>query len=473
MEPGKRLRSKSQVAELGASLTAVVGPNDCFYDPERCASYETDWTRRWHGAAALVVRPHSTSEVSEIARLCAQHGFPIVPQGGNTGLVGGGVPRGGEVLLSTSNLNLEISADFQARQLRAGAGVTLAQAQAVAAAQGCTLGIDLASRDTATLGGMAATNAGGIHVIRYGPMRARLVGMEAVLADGSVIDRLAGLVKDNVGYDLAGLLTGSEGTLGVITKVVVRLDTVPPEKVAVMLALNPLPGPGGAVASALRVLTDLRQSVDGVEAAELLLPVGLALVYAHSGLPPLPGSDPGSYLLVEVAGTQSPLDRLAAAIQDHPLVQTASVAADNLDRQRLWAYRDRQTEAIATLGVVQKFDVSVPVGRLAGFWAELTAQVEQVTPRARLIGFGHLSEGNLHVNIAPPDNIDPALDRAVVELVLAHGGSISAEHGLGVAKSEFLLAARGEVDVAAMRAIKQALDPRGMMNPGVIFPIPA
>ncbi|MHB1894065.1 MAG: FAD-binding oxidoreductase [Candidatus Dormibacteria bacterium] len=450
----------------------MVGPTNCLSDPDLCAPYEVDWTRRWQGRSALVVRPRTTGEVVDIVRLCGQHGFPIVAQGGNTGLVGGGVPRSGEVVLSLANLNLEVTVDATSRRLEAGAGVSLARAQEAAVGAGLDVGIDLASRDTATLGGMAATNAGGVHVLRYGTVRTRLAGLQVVLANGTVVDRMRGLVKDNVGYDLISLFAGSEGTLGIITRVALHLVPLLPHRATVLLALRSLPGAGGAVAAAVSVLADLLNSVDGIEAAELLLPAGMALVCSHIGLPPPEGASAQAFLLVEAAGWREPMESLAAAVGENPLVMASSVATDRVDRLRLWAYRERQTEAIATLGIVRKFDVSLAVGHLAAFWGELLEVTERVRPHSRTICFGHLGDGNLHVSIAGIPIDDTEVDRVVLDLVIAHNGSISAEHGLGVAKRDYLLAARGEADVTAMLAIKTALDPAGLFNPGVIFPLP-
>ncbi len=456
---------------LARELAAIVSPAHCLVDPALTAPYEVDWTRRFAGRARLVVRPGSAAEVGRVLVACGAAGVAVVAQGGNTGLVGGGVPRGGEVVLSLRRLAGVERVDPEALLLEAGAGTTLADAQAAAAAVGCELGIDLAARDSATLGGMVATNAGGIHVIRHGPMRARLAGIEAVLADGSSFARLGGLVKDNVGYDLVGLLAGSEGTLGVVTKVLLRLVPVPKVRVAALVALSARPGPGGGTAALLSLVDAVRREVEGLEAAEAMYRDGLELVCAATGLAPpvgFPAAD--AWLLLEVGGPSDPTDTLAELLGAHPDVLDTAVATDAGTRAALWAYRERHTEAIATLGVAHKLDVCLPRAELATFEANVREVVRRAYPEARLVLFGHAGDGNLHVNVVGPPADDPGPDDLVLETVRRFGGSVSAEHGIGVQKRAWLDRSRDPADVAAMWALKRALDPRGILNPGAVFP---
>ena len=447
---------------LADALTEVVGPAHVLVDADVRAPYETDWTRRFSGAARLVVRPADADEVATVVAACTGAGAPVVPQGGNTGLVGGGVPRGGEVVLSLARLRALGPVDAVAGEVTVGAGATLGALQAHAGAVGLAFGVDLAARDSATVGGMVATNAGGIHVLRHGPMRRQVVGLEAVLADGSVLRRLPGLAKDSTGYDLPGLLVGSEGTLGVVTAVRLRLVPAYAERVVALLGV-------ADTAAAVGLLPRLR-ALPSLDAVEVMYPEGLALVRAHAGLPaPLPARH-GAYLLVECAGDADPTDELAGALEGAPEVAEAAVGRTSGERAALWAYRERHTEAVNAAGVPHKLDVALPLGELVAFEAALRRRVAEVDASARLVLFGHLDDGNLHVNVLGPGPDDDAVDDAVLRLVAHHGGSISAEHGVGVAKARWLPLTRDAADRAAMAAVKRALDPAGLLNPGVIVP---
>jgi FAD/FMN-containing dehydrogenase len=444
------------------ALTAVVGPTHVLTEPGMMAGFEVDWTRRWRGRARAVVRPGATAEVASCLRCCADAGAAVVPQGGNTGLVGGSVPRGGEVVMSLTRLDGLGDVDRAAAQVSAGAGVTLAQLQAHVAAAGLGFGVDLAARDSATVGGMVATNAGGLHVLRHGAMRAQVLGVEAVLADGSVVRRMDGLVKDNSGYDLAGLLCGSEGTLAVVTEVRLRLVPVWPHRVTALV------GTGGLDA-ALDLLVRLR-SVPGLEAVEVMFADGVELVRAETGLGPSPVGPAPCQLVIECAGLEDPTDALGTVLSG-PGVTGTAVASDPGGRTRLWAWRERHTEAVNSLGVPHKLDVALPLGRLAAFEAAVRPAVAAVAPGAAIVIWGHLGDGNLHVNVVGPPADDEAVDDAVLRLAAAHGGSISAEHGIGVAKRRWLGLTRAPADVSAMRAIKDALDPGRMLNPGVLWAV--
>lgn len=436
---------------LLASLAAIVGADHLLTDAGLTASFETDWTGRWRGAALAVARPADRDEVAAVLRACADAGVAVVPQGGNTGLVGGAVPPDGAVVLVTTRLRAIGEFDALSGQVTVGAGATLAAVAAAVRPGGWEVGIDLAARDSATIGGMVATNAGGAQVVRHGPMRARVAGIEAVLADGTVISRLAGLAKDNTGYDLAGLLTGSEGTLAVITAV--RLQLVPrPERRTTALAALP------STSAALDVVAAARRALPELLAAELFHEPGLQLVLEHASLAhPFGGAAAGAYLLLESAGAADPL---ASLLDD------ALLATDDAGRSRLWAYRERHTESINAAGVPHKLDVSLPLARLAAFEEACLA----LAPAAIL--YGHLGDGNLHVNLLGLDPDDESLDEAILRLVIEHGGAISAEHGIGRAKAGLLPLDRGAGDLAAMRSIKRALDPAGILNPGVLFPSP-
>jgi FAD/FMN-containing dehydrogenase len=450
---------------LVATLARVVGAANVLTDPATTAPYETDWTRRWHGRARLVVRPRDTAEVAAVLRACHAARAPVVPQGGNTGLVGGGVPRGGEVLLSLRRLDDVEPVDPVASQVTAGAGAALAAVRRHARDAGLDVGVDLAARDSATVGGMVATNAGGVRVLRHGPMRRQVVGLEAVLADGRVLRRLPGLVKDNTGYDLPGLLAGSEGTLAVVTRVRLALVPLQPARVVALLAV-------GGAGDALRVLARLRARLETVDAAEIVWADGVALVCAAAGVaPPFVQTHP-AYLLVECAATADPTDALAAALAGAGEVRDAAVAADRPGREALWAYRERHTEAVNAAGVPHKLDVAVPLPALADFERAVRDRVAAVAPGARVFLWGHLGDGNLHVNVLGTPPNDGTVDEAVLRLAAEMGGSISAEHGVGTAKVRWLPLTRDATDIAAMTAVKRALDPGNLLNPGVLLPGP-
>lgn len=447
---------------LADELAVVVGPQHVLVDRDLTRSYETDWTGRWTGQARLVVRPATTAEVAAVVQACARARVAIVAQGGNTGLVGGSVPADGEVVLSLTRLHDLEPVDTVAAQVTAGAGVTLARLQEHARAADLEFAVDLTARDTATVGGMVATNAGGVHVLRFGSMRAQVVGVEAVLANGDVISRLSGLVKDNSGYDLAGLLCGSEGTLAIVTRARVKLVPHLPFRVAALLAMP-------STESALDLVARLRGNLPSLEAAEITFGSGIDLVIEHTGLPrPFPVTPPVC-LLVECAAHRDPTIELADGLAECTDIIDTAVAGDAGGRSHLWAWREHHGEVVQRLGVPHKLDVTLPLERLARFDAELRSAIASSFPTATLVVWGHLGDGNLHVNVVGPPPEDETVDDLVLRLVADHGGSISAEHGIGRAKRRWLSLTRSPADLAAMAAVKAALDPDHILNPGVLF----
>jgi FAD/FMN-containing dehydrogenase len=459
--------------ELLAALRAAVGTSHVLTDPQVVASYETDWTRRFHGVASAVVRPSSADQVAAALHACGDVGAAVVTQGGNTGLVGGGVPRAAaprdehgsprpQVVLSTSRLHELDPVDEVAGEVTVGAGVTLGVLREHAKRAGWDFGVDMGSRDSATVGGMVATNAGGVNVLRYGGMRQQLVGIEAVLADGSVIHRLPGSVKDNTGYALPALLAGSEGTLAVVTRVRLRLVPKLPRRAVAVLAVDDA---GQAAVFAAQ----LRRHLSTITAAELFDDDGMRLVISHAGgEAPFYEAHP-RYLLIECGAAGDPTDELVEAISG--LASRDAVAAsDEGGRHRLWRLREGHTEAVNAAGVPHKLDISVPIGRIGEFDIAVREAVRRVDHEARTFVYGHVGDGNLHVNVLGPDPEDEAVDDAVLSLAIRFGGAVSAEHGIGVAKVRWLAADRGPADVAAMRAIKRALDPDNVLNPGVLWP---
>lgn len=447
--------------DLIAELGAIVGPHHVLTAPDQLAGYVTDWTRRFRGEALAVVRPATTPEVVAAVGACRVHGAGVVPQGGNTGMVGGATPRGGEVVLSTARLAGIGDVDAVAGQLTADAGATLAAVHAAARASGWRYGVDLGARDSATIGGTIATNAGGIRVLRHGSTRQQVLGVEAVTGTGAVVGDLRGLVKDNTGYHLPSLLCGSEGTLAIVTRA--RLALVPASEEEA-LALVGVP----SVAAAIGLVSAVRRQVADLSALELFVDAGLELVAAHFGLPrPLPDRHE-AYLLVEVAGAAGAAERLASQLGALE-VTDAVVAVDAAARARLWRYREGHTEAINHRGVPHKLDVTVPLPRMAAFAEDVQQLVRQRWPGSEIWLFGHAGDGNLHVNVTGVDPDDDTLDAAVFELVALAGGSISAEHGIGQAKRSWLHLNRTAAERSLFATLKRAFDPDGILNPGVLL----
>ncbi|MGH9222299.1 MAG: FAD-binding oxidoreductase [Acidimicrobiales bacterium] len=449
------------MSRLVEELTAVVGTDHVLNSP----AFTTDWTGRFVGHTPAVVQPGSVDEVAAAVHACRSHGAAIVPQGGNTGLVGGGVPLGGEVVVSLVRLNA-VAVDATGGQVVAGAGATLSAVHEAAGAAGWAYGVDFASRDRATVGGTIATNAGGLHVFRHGNTRAQVIGVEAVLGDGSTVSQLGGLTRDNAGYHLPSLLCGSEGTLGIVTAARLRLVPRADERVTALLAF-------GSVGAAVTAAYALRRYLRTAEAIELVLAGGLDLVCQAMGLaPPLPARHQ-AYLLVEAADSVSPAAEVNAALASLAGVEAALVTAGPAERHALWQYREKHTESVNTLGVPHKLDVALPGERLTEFIEAVPSVVAGVAPAGRTWLWGHAAEGNVHVNVTGVEVDDDRADDAVLRLVVELGGSISAEHGIGTAKKAWLSLTRTPAEIAAYRAIKRALDPDGILNPNVLLPQPS
>ena len=452
--------------DLVAELSNIVGPEHVLTSADTTAAHTTDWTSRFHGEAFAVVRPADTVEVAAVVAACAAAGRPIHPQGGNTGLVGGSIPgltsdtTRMPVVVSLTRLSSIGDVDVHAGQVTVGAGATLADVQHAALRAGWYYGVDIAARDSATIGGNVATNAGGVRVCAFGMTRAQVAGIEAVLPDGSIVSHLGGLPKDNTGYDLAGLLTGSEGTLAVITAVTLRLHRPPGSSVLALVGV-------ADVAAAQELVRDGVPSGGRLLAAEVMDRFGTEIVCEFTGLPwPLKREDWPQLLLLEVEGDAINLPDDADAI----------LATDATDYARIWRYREHQSEAAALMaqrigGVVHKLDISIPLPRLAEFVAALRPVLDAIPSVADYYLFGHIADGNLHLEIAEPTADDDTATARSLQLVAEFDGSISAEHGIGQAKAAYLPLTRSPQEIAAMRAIKDALDPQGLMAPGVIFPL--
>jgi FAD/FMN-containing dehydrogenase len=450
---------------LAAALRRVVGDGHVLLEPELRAPYERDFTGRYGGEAYAVVRPANTAEVVQAVGLCAAHGVDVVPQGGNTGVVGGGVPRGGEVLLSLSRLADVGEVDETTGQLLAGAGATLATVQDVAARAGWEMPLDLGARDGATIGGLVATDAGGAMALAHGTMRERVAGLSVVLPDGRLLERLGGLAKDNAGYAWPSLVVGSEGTLGIITSVLVQLV---PRRARRLTALFAVAG----VSEAMDLMVALRRTVPSLEAADVFFDEGVALVERVMDDVRLPvGRRAPCYVVVECAAATDPMEELADAVEAaDDLILDQAAADDTAGRRGLWQLREALPEALVRGGVPVKVDVAVPLPAVARFTHDVRGAIEALAPDAETILWGHLGDGNVHVNVLGAETQEAAVEEAVLRLATGLGGTVSAEHGVGISKARHLGLARSPEELALLRSLKDALDPRGLMNPGVVLP---
>jgi FAD/FMN-containing dehydrogenase len=460
-----------KLAELAGSEAVLTAPSDL-------APYLTDHRRLYRGLAAAVVLPNSTGQVSRILAFCNEARIPVVPQGGNTGYVGGATPLDpNAIVLALARMKQIRKVDAANFALVAEAGCTLAAVQDAALQADRLFPLSLGSEGTCQIGGNLATNAGGTAVLRYGMMRELTFGIEAVLADGSVVSQLSPLAKDNTGYDLTGLLIGSEGTLGVITAACLKLF---PRPRATATAWVATPSPSAA----LELLARLRTaSDDRLSTLELVPDVALELVLKH-----IPSArDPGIaaspwYVLVELtSGAAQDLDALLAqslaAAAEAGLIGDAALAGSQAQREGFWRLRESVPEAQRKAGGSLKHDISVPVASLPRFIETGAALVERLVPEGYLVAYGHAGDGNLHFNVNQREGTDPqafagreaVLRRAIHDLVAQSGGSISAEHGIGILKVEELRRYAQPTELAAMHRIKQALDPHGILNPGKVL----
>jgi len=459
------------------SLRAVVGPAQVLTEPDDVAPYVTDWRGRYKGSALAIVRPGDTPQVAEVVRLCAQAGVAIVPQGGNTGLCGGATPTSGEVVVCLTRLNRVRGIDVANNTITVEAGCTLAAVQEAATAADRLFPLSLAAEGTATIGGNLSTNAGGVQVLRYGNARELCLGLEVVLPDGRIWNGLRSLRKDNTGYDLKHLFIGAEGTLGLITAAVLKLYSRP-RQVATAWAAVASPH------SAVGLLTRLRERIGGrVTAFELVSRPSLDLVLKNipHSRDPLPGRSPWQ-VLIELCDTMDSaldgaLQEVLVEAVDAGEASDAALARSEEQALAFWRLRENISEAQKIEGVSIKHDISLPVSRIPEFIERCDAALAAAFPGVRIVCFGHLGDGNLHYNQSKPQAQDnaafiaqsEAVNRIVHDLVAELGGSISAEHGLGQLKREEILRYKSEVEMDLMRAVKKALDPAGLMNPGKVL----
>jgi FAD/FMN-containing dehydrogenase len=444
------------------------------------APFLTDWRGRFTGSALAVLRPGAVQEVADLVRLCAGARIPIVPQGGNTGLVLGSVPdaSGTAVVLSLARLNRVRAVDPANRTMTVDAGCILQDIQETAAAHGCLFPLSLAAEGSCTIGGNLSTNAGGTAVLRYGNTRELCLGLEVVTPQGEIWSGLRGLRKDNTGYDLRDLFIGAEGTLGIITGAVLKLFPQPKASITALTALE-------SPAHALRLLSIMQDRCGAsLTGFELMSAFCLKLVHKHFPQLPQPfAQQHAQYALLELSSSESEqhavalLESAIGAALEEGVIEDAVVASSVAQSQGLWRIREHIPLAQAADGKNIKHDISLPVSAIPDYIAHTEPLLQQAFPGCQLVCFGHLGDGNLHFNVAPPPGIgneeflvnQEALNRVVHDNVVAFGGSISAEHGIGALKRDELARYKSPVELQMMRAIKAALDPLGIMNPGKII----
>jgi len=463
-----------------AQCRAAIGAQHVLTEAADMAGYLTDWRRRFTGRAQAVLRPGSTEEVAKLLRLCTQFKVPVVPQGGNTGLVLGSVPdqRGDAVVLSLARMNRVRAIDTVNNTIMVEAGCILQQVQDAAAEADRLFPLSLAAEGSCTIGGNLGTNAGGTGVLRYGNMRELCLGLEVVTPQGEIWDGTRGLRKDNTGYDLRDLYIGAEGTLGVITAATLKLFPRPRAQLTALAATD-------SPENALRLL-ELAQRGCGsaLTAFELMSDFCLRLVTKHFPDMRVPlAQTHAQYVLLELSDSESEehantmLESVIGSALEQEIIADAVVASSLAQSRALWNLREHIPLAQAEEGKNIKHDISVPISRIADFIRTTDVLLQQQFAGARMVTFGHLGDGNLHYNVSPPENMDPdafivrqdEINRVVHDSVHRFGGSISAEHGVGALKRDEIRLYKSEIELRLMRQIKQALDPAGIMNPGKVL----
>ncbi len=463
------------------ALTSLLGPRGLITEPADTAAYSEDWRKLYRGQPRAVLRPADVGELAAAVKICAAHGARIVPQGGNTSMVGGATPSadGTEFILSLARLNRIRAIDAVDQTLTIEAGATLKAAQTAAEAAGCMFPLSIGSEGTAQIGGILSTNAGGNNTVRYGNARDLVLGLEVVLPDGEIWNGLRRLRKDNTGYCLRQLFVGAEGTLGVITAAVLKLVPRPTER---EVALCAVPSPEAALALFTRFH---RNDPAAIQAFEYMSGLGMDFVLKNIPGTTLPFATPAAhYALVDLAtprpqaGLRAAMEQLLEAALEAGDIGDAAIAESEAQRAAIWRLREEHTEAQKREGASVKNDVSVPVSKVPAFIAEATAACQALMPGIRVVPFGHMGDGNIHFNLAQPVGMDGAAflarDHAIMDTVCAvvrrYDGSFSAEHGIGRLKAYMMPDWRGGAELAVMQRIKAALDPAGTMNPGKVLP---
>ncbi|MBS1159287.1 MAG: linked oxidase, C-terminal:FAD linked oxidase, N-terminal [Proteobacteria bacterium] len=460
--------------QLAAQLAEAVGAANVLTEPADIAPFVIDWRGRYQGNARCVVRPADTAEVAAVVRACAAAGVAIVPQGGNTSLCGAATPdRGGRaVLLSLTRLRRIRAVDAQNNTITVDAGCPLAAVQEAARAVDRLFPLALASEGSCQIGGNLSTNAGGVQVLRYGNCRELTLGLEVVLPNGEIWDGLRGLRKDNTGYDLKQLFIGAEGTLGIITGAVLKLFPLPKTQTTCWLNIA-TPAAAVALLNAAKTVFDAQ-----LTAFELVSETALGLVLKNIAESRRPAALAPWYVLAEFSDAAGPaVEQWLGEMLDSGLLGDAVLAQSETQARQLWALRENISEAQKIEGISIKHDVAVPVSAIPEFLARADTALAQAFPGLRVVAFGHVGDGNLHYNLSQADAQEntafiasqPAVNRLVHDTVAALNGSISAEHGIGQLKREELRRYKSPLEMTLMRAIKQALDPQGLMNPGKVL----
>ncbi len=448
-----------------AELKSLLGSGRISEDEDVIKTYSDDWTGRYRGSARAVISPQSTYEVAEILNWCSTNQVGVVPQGGNTGMVGGSTPLNGELIISLRKMKNVNFSDRNNNQIVAEAGATLLEIQNLALERSMIYGVDFAARDSATIGGTIATNAGGLNVLRYGTTRRQIVSVEAVTGTGEIIGNLNGLDKDNTGYHLPSLLCGSEGTLAIVTRAKLRLWPKPKENISILFGLD-------TIQDAVNLTEACVSTSMEIIACELFFQKGVDLVREAYDLQPLWNNRNSIYLLCEFAGDLGVLDRLNENVLGEMLRTHDSifVATSDKERQRLWQYRELHTLAIANKGIPLKLDVTIPLGNLTHFLDSIATICSNINPLSIPYVFGHSADGNMHLNILQSEPNVAEMEEEILKFVVSLDGSISAEHGIGRAKAPYLHIQRNEEEIRLFREMKKAFDPKGILNPDVIFP---
>jgi len=476
------LASPAQTAPFVEAAAALLGTKGFTTDPEAIAPWLTDWRQRFTGRALGLASPASTEEVAGLVRLCAVHGVPIVPQGGNSGMSGGATPdeTGHALLLSLRRMNAIRSVDTATRSATCEAGVILQVLHEAAEAKGLRFPLSLGGKGSATVGGLIATNAGGTQVLRHGSMRALVLGLEAVMPDGSVFNQLIPLKKDNRGFDLKQLLIGSEGTLGVVTAATLKLEPAVAAREVLWAGTQNLPK-----ARELLLLAE-RIAGQALEGFEVMPQHSLDAVrdYLPGARAPLAEAHPW-HVLIELVADADGAERLPDLAQrvleeafEAGLIDDATMAANETQAEAFWNLRETIAPAERAIGPAVQHDISVPVEKMPAFVEEAVPLLEAQWPGTQAIGFGHLGDGNIHFHVIAPPGADratweagdgKAISRQVHDMVTAWGGSISAEHGIGQLKRDELARLGDPVALTILARVKQALDPQGLMNPGKLI----
>ncbi len=449
-------------------LKSIVGPKGWTTDPSELESRVIDWRGTAHGATPAVISPASTEEVAAVVRACGSAGVALVPQGGNTSLCAGAVPddSGEQIVLSLSRMNRIRNIDAANFSMEVEAGCILENIQRAAAKADRFFGLSLGAEGSCQIGGNLATNAGGINVVRYGTARAQVLGLEAVLADGSIVSGLRSLRKDTAGYDLKQLFIGSEGTLGIITAATLKLYPSPGEISTALIAID-------SSGDAVKLLAILRAELsDTIEAFELVSAFVFGLVTQHIPELTLPFDDVAPwYVLMDAEIDAERLENALSRAADAAILVDAVITKNTAEAQKLWRMRHSIAEAERSFGQALKHDIAVPVSRMEEFLNRGDQLLADVAPGAQLIAFGHVGDGNLHYNVALPQGFgDGAMvTTAIYDLVAELGGSFSAEHGIGRVKRQYLPVYRSEAELNLMRTLKKALDPSNILNPGKVI----